>query len=94
MLKYYDYNNVFLAKNIAKLLENTKINKHIIKLEKDKQPFFILTYSLESVELKTLKTYIKTNLASNFIQSFKSLARALILFDKKPNKSLHFYMNY
>ena len=35
-VEYSDYNNVFLAKNTMELSENTRINKHIIKLEKDK----------------------------------------------------------
>ena len=34
--EYFNYNNIFLIENVAKLLENTKINKHIIKLEEDK----------------------------------------------------------
>ena len=36
LAKYSNYNNVFLAENTAKLLENTRINKHLIKLEEDK----------------------------------------------------------
>ena len=50
-----------------KLLEYTKINNYTIKLEKDKQLFFSLIYILRLIKLKTLKIYIKTNLASNFI---------------------------
>ena len=46
------------------------------------------------IELKTLKIYIETILANGFIWSFKSLAKAYILFNKKQNKSLHFYMDY
>ena len=37
-------------------------------------------YNLELVELETLKTYIKTNLVSDFIKLFKSFTVALILF--------------
>ena len=36
LAKYSNYSNVFLVKNAAKLSENTKINKHIIKLEESK----------------------------------------------------------
>ena len=43
------------------------MNKNAIKLEEDKQPPFDLIYSLGLVELETLKTYIKINLANNFI---------------------------
>ena len=53
------------------------MNEHAIKLEKDKQLLFGPIYSLGPVELETLKTYIKTNLANGFIQPFKSPARHL-----------------
>ena len=49
------------------LPEYTKINKHAIKLEDGKQPLYMPIYSLGPVELKTWKTYIKTNLANGFI---------------------------
>ena len=45
--------------NLAELLENTEMNEHAIKLEKGKQPLFDPIYSLGSVELETLKIYIK-----------------------------------
>ena len=62
-----NYNNVFLAENIAKLPENTRLNEHAIKLEEDKQPLFGLIYSLGLVKLEILKIYIKTNLTNGFI---------------------------
>ncbi len=46
------------------------------------------------MELEILKAYIKNNLASGFIRSFKSPAGAPILFDKKPNGSLRLYVDY
>ena len=66
-MEYLDYSNVFSVENIAQLQENTKINKHTIKLEKSKQLLFGLIYSLQLVELETLKIYIKINLVNNFI---------------------------
>ena len=41
-----------------------------------------------------LKTYIKINLANGFIRPSKSFVCAPILFDQKPNRSLHFCMDY
>ena len=43
------------------------MNDHAIKREKGKQPFFDLIYTLEPIELKILKTYIKINLINGFI---------------------------
>ena len=87
--EYSDYSDIFSAEHTAELLENTKMNKHTIKLEEDKQPSFGPIYSLGPVELETLKTYIKTNLANGFIQSSKSFIRAFIPFNKKPDRSLY-----
>ena len=67
LAEYSNYSNIFLVKNIAEFLENTKINKYAIKLEEDKQSSFSLIYSLQLIELEILKTYIKINLANGFI---------------------------
>ena len=67
MAKYSNYSDIFLVENAAELPENFGMNEHAIKLEEDKQSSFGLIYSLGSVELETLKTYIKTNLANGFI---------------------------
>ena len=66
-MEYSDYSNVFLAKNVTELSENTRMNEHTIELEESKQPLFRLIYSLGLVELETLKTYIEINLVNGFI---------------------------
>ena len=88
LVEYFDYSNVFLIENIMKFSEHTGINDYAIKLEKSKYPSFRPIYSLGLVELETLKTYIKANLANSFIWPFKFSANALILFDRKPDNSL------
>ena len=70
------------------------MNEHAIELEEGKQPPFGPIYSLGPVELETLKTYIKTNLANNFIWPSKSPAGAPILFNRKPNGILRLYVDY
>ena len=92
--EYSDYSNIFLAEYAAELPENTRMNEHAIKLEDDKQLPFRLIYSLRLVELETLKTYIKTNLANGFIRPSKSPAGAPILFDRKPDGSLRLCVDY
>ena len=93
-VEYSDYSNVFSARNRAELPENTKMNKHAIELEEGKQSSFGPIYSLGSVELDTLKTYIETNLANGFIRPSKFPAGAPILFDRKPNRSLCLCVDY
>ena len=53
--------------------------------EKGKEPSYGPIYSLGLIELKTLKTYINTNLANSFIYPSKSPTSAFILFIYKPD---------
>ena len=92
--KYAHYADVFWFDLAMELPENTGINKHAIKLEVGKQSPYRLIYSLEPVELETLKIYIKTHLKTSFIQPSKSPAGALILFNKKLDSSLWLCVNY
>ena len=94
LAEYSDYSNFFSAEHTAELLENTGINEHAIKLEEGKQPLFGPIYSLGPIEFETLKTYIETNLANGFIRPSKSPAGASILFDRKPDGSLRFCVDY
>ena len=41
-----------------------------------------------------LKTYIKNNLANDFIRSLKFFVRVPIFFDKKPDGSLRLCIDY
>ena len=92
--KYSDFSDVFLEKKASILPKVTKLNQHIIELQKSQQPSYGSIYSLGPVELKMLKTYIKTNLANGFIWPLKSPVGALILFVEKPDGSLRLYVDY
>lgn len=80
LTEYLDYTNVFSKKLVKELSKCFIINKHLIDLELGKQSSYGLIYSLNSMELETLKTYIITNLANGFIQLSKSYTGAFILF--------------
>ena len=92
--KYSDFADVFSLELASKLPEHTGINNNAIKLVDDWQLPYGPIYSLEPVELETLKTYIEINLANGFIRPSKSLARAPIFFDKKSDGSLQLCVNY
>ena len=80
-----NFANIIFLDLASELPEHTKINNHAIKLVDGQQPPYVPIYSLRPVELKTLKAYIKTNLANGFIRLSKSPTGALILFDWKPD---------
>ena len=92
--KYLDFANIFLQKSANVLSEQTRVNKHAIEFEKDKEPSYGLICGLKPVGFQIFKTYIKTNLANGFIQASKSPASTPIFFICKPNSSLCFYVNY
>ena len=94
LIKYSDFADVFSKKSANVLLERIGVNKHAIELKNTKQPPYEPIYSLRPVELKTFKTYIKTNLANGFIRASMSSTGALILFVRKPNGSLRLCVNY
>ena len=92
--EYSDFADVFSPDLASELLEHTGINNHAIELVDGQQPPYDPIYSLEPVELETLKAYIETNLANGFIRSSKSPSNAPILFDQKSDSSLQLYVDY
>ena len=92
--KYADFADVFCSKLAVELLKYMRINDHTIELVDDQQPPYDLIYSLDSIELETLKTYIENNLPSSFIRLFKSPAKVPIFYDKKPDGSLKLCVDY
>ncbi len=70
------------------LTENNGINEYAIKLIEGGKPPYGPIYALNLLDLKTLKTYIKTYSKTRFIQPFKSFIDTHILFDKKLDDSL------
>ena len=92
--EYSDFSNVFSSDSAAKLPEHTGINNHPINLLDDKQPPYGPIYSLGPVEVETLKTYIKANLASSFIWPSKPPTGAPILFVRKKDSSLCLCIDY
>lgn len=57
-------------------------------------PVYEPIYSLILIKLKSLKTYIEINLASNYIKFSKSLANTSILFMQELNNSFLLYVNF
>ena len=92
--EYFDFADVFSLEQISKFLKHNKINNHAIELDNDYQLLYGPIYSLGLVELETLKTYIKINLANGLIRPSKSLAEATIFPDKKQNKSFQLCVDY
>ncbi len=87
------------------MASKTKSNKLVphylynyqIKLEKDTSTSnlkFYLLYYISSKELEVVKKYLVENLDKSFIESSQALFTALVLFTKKPDRSLRFYIDF
>jgi hypothetical protein len=90
---YRDFLDIFSKQKAEKLPPHRPID-HAIDLEPGTKLPYGRIYSLSEVELKTLKAYIETNLASGFIQRCSSPAASPILFVKKKNGSLRLFVDY
>ena len=75
----------------SELLKHIEIHDHTID---DKQPSYEHIYSLELVELETLKAYIETNLVNGYIKLSKLPAGTFICFDQKLDRSLWLCVDY
>ena len=92
--KYANFVDVFIPNLVAELPAYIEINNYAIEFVNDQQLLYGLIYSLGLMELETLKTYIKNNLANSFIRPSKSPTGASIFFNKKPNNSLKLCIDY
>ena len=78
--KYFNLSNIFSSNSRIKLLKYNRINTQLINLWNNKQLLYHQIYSLELVELETLKINIKENIARRFIKPFIFSTNAFILF--------------
>jgi len=67
---------------------------HEIPLLNDKQPKWMLLYSMSENQLKKVKTYLNKNLKRGFIRPSKSLTEYSILFVSKKNGIKQLCVNY
>lgn len=80
--EYVNFVNIFSLDLTSKLLKHIEINDHAIELINGRQPPYGLIYSLKLVELKTLKSYIETNLVNRFIRPSNLYVSAPIFFNQ------------
>ena len=92
--QYSDFVDVFSEEKVLVLPKWIESNQHSIELKEGKQPLYWPIYSLGPLELKTLKTYIKTHLKTGFIQLSKSPVGTPILFNEKPDSSFCLCVDY
>lgn len=80
LAKYSNFANVFLNKSAKILPKDIEAQKHIIKLENDKELSYTYIYNLRLAKVETLKIYIQINLNNGLIKPSKLPIGASIFF--------------
>jgi hypothetical protein len=88
-----DYADVFSPKE-AKKLPLYRNYDHNIRLQEGKTPPFGPLYPMFRNKLIALKKWLEKNLHKGFIRSSSSSAAFFVLFVKKADKDLRFYVDY
>ena len=65
-----------------------------ITLDSDKELSYSSFYKMSTEELKALRKYLTENLAKGFIEPSQAPYASPVLFVKKPNRSLRFYIDF
>ncbi len=90
---YTNYADVF-SKEASDMLPPHHSYDHKIILEAENNLGYSPLYKITAKELETTKQYLVDNLNKGFIAPSQSLFTAPVLFVKKANGSLRFYINY
>lgn len=64
-----------------------RMNNHAIKLIENQQLSYKLVFSIDFIELETIKTFITTNLTNSFIKFSKFAIKISLLFIKKFDRN-------
>jgi len=91
--EYLEFRDVFSKQHTKHLLEHCP---HDLSTQIEESKLLLLRsiYSLSTLELETLKEFIKENLHTRFIHSSYLPYMVLVLFVKKKDSSLCLYMDY
>jgi hypothetical protein len=93
--EYHDFLDVFFKEKMN-ILSSHRKHDHCIKLEKDHESNheYASLYNLSENKLLLIKKYLKEHLNKDFIEFSIISYVSLILFAKKSNDELRFYVDY
>ena len=91
--EYHEFANLFSKREADKLSTHWPYD-HAIPLEPGKAPLFGSIYKLSPTELEVMGNYITDNLKKGFIHHSQSPCGAPIIFAKKADGTLRFYVDY
>ena len=91
--QYHSLMNLYSKKESDKLPPHRAFD-HKITILQDPDVKYSLLYKISTSELETIRQYLTENLQKGFITPNDSPFASLVLFIKKTNGSLRFYVDY
>ena len=91
--RYFEFLNIFFKKNVD-ILSLYQAHDHVIHLKEDAQSSVFALYDISRDEILELRRYLNENLSKDFIQVNHFQMITSVLFIKKLEEELCFYMNY
>jgi hypothetical protein len=92
-VEYHEFLNVFNKKTFN-ILVSHRFYDHKIVLKKNAVLEYTSLYKMFEEKLKIVKKYLENNLEKRFIAASRSSFVSSIMFMKKTNESLRFYVDY
>ena len=95
-INYYNYANVF-DRSQANILFSHRFYNHRLEFAKGINKNILFKsriYSILNYKFEQVKKYLNEHLKKRFIIFNYALFASLVLFIKKPNNELRFYVNY
>ena len=92
-LKYHEFADIFKVTE-KQLLSERDLHDHVIDLKLSQQPSFKKLYSMFSVKLNVLKTYLDDTMKADIIYKLISSAVSFVIFILKLNSSLQLIIDY
>jgi hypothetical protein len=93
LLEYHEFLDIFDKKTFNTFVSHRSYD-HKIVLKKDVISNDTFLYKMFEKKLKIIKKYLENNLKKDFIVANRSFFALSIMFMKKTNESLHFYVDY
>ena len=94
LVVYPNYLDIFLKAVLDTLPPHWLYNHKIVLKKPEHNLGFSPLYKITTKELQIVKQYLLNNLAKGFIKHSQAPYTALVLFVRKSNSRLHFYINF
>jgi len=94
LVQYHEFLPLFRKILADRLPPHRPVIDHEVRLKEGETPTWGPLYSMSRTELVVLKEWLEENMSKGFIRQSSSPFAAPVLFAKKPDGGLRFYIDY